>query len=262
MKPSHLSRKEERALFARYQRTHDPGLEARLVQSLLGLVGQMARAYAVEGIDPRDLAQEGALGLVQAVRRFDPSRGLRLSTYAAFWIRAYQYRHLLANHRLVRVGTTQAQRRIFFRIRALRARLLAAGLEPTAERMASLMGVSAQAVRELEPRMDARELSLDAPHHDGADEARLARLAASEEPCDERAAALQLEAIVRQEREVYRATLNARRRELFDARWLSEEPPTLQQLGERFGITRERVRQLERQMLAELGERVRARLSA
>ena len=261
MSPGHLTRREERQLFAEYARSGDRKIEARLVESQLGLVGQMARAYQLKGVDRRDLFQEGAVGLLYAIRRFDPARGVRLATYASHWIRAFQSRYLLANHRLVRVGTTDAQRRIFFRLAALRGRLSAAGLEPTPERIARILGVDADTVAKTQARLDARDLSLDAPAGD-SETLRIDRLAVDGVPADEALANDELRRIVKRERDRYRRTLSPRRRELFDARWIDEERPTLKEMGDRLGVSRERARQLEQKMLGELGERVRHSLAA
>jgi RNA polymerase sigma-32 factor len=246
-----LDRLTELRLLADYRRTGDPRLEERLVRAQLGLVQQMARSHHAAGLDLDDLVQEGALGLLQAIRRFDAGHGVRLSTYAAWWIRAYQYRFMLHNHRLVRVGTTQAQRRLFFRLRTLRARLTSAGLEVTAERLAALLGVDAGEVRALEPRLDGRDVSLDEPPQRW-------ELRAQGPPADETAAAHELHGIVRHVRDRFRAGLDQRRRALFDARWLGDEAPTLQEMGDRFGVTRERARQLEQGMLSVLRERLAA----
>jgi RNA polymerase sigma-32 factor len=261
MTAASLSRDDELRLVDEYRRTGDSHLEERLVRAQLGLVQQLSRGHHAAGVDAEDLQQEGALGLLQAIRRFDPRRGVRLSTYAAWWIRAYQYRYLIQNHRLVRVGTTQAQRRMFFRLRTLRARLEAAGVEATPERIATLLGVDADDVRALAPRLDARDLSLDEPPHQG-ERPRLAALAARDTPADERTAEHELDVIVRRERDAFREELDPRRRALFDARWLGDEAPTLQEMGDRFGVTRERARQLEQRMLSQLRARVAARLSA
>ncbi len=257
-----LSRQEEHRLFEEYRRTGDKKIEARLLQSQLALVGRLTQLYQLKGIDRRDLFQEGAIGLLQAIRRFDPSRGVRLSTYAAHWIRAYEFRYTLANYRLVRIGTTQVQRRIFFRLATLRARLTAAGIEPTAERLASLLGVDAASVVETESRLDARDLSLDAPLHSDGDTTRISRMATADAPVDERLADYELAAILRFERDRYRNSLDARRRTLFDARWVAEPAPTLKTMGDRLGVSRERARQLEQKMLGELGDRVRSKAAA
>jgi len=106
-----LSHAEEKRLMTEYQRTRSPQVEQRLVRSQLGLVWQLARSHRIDEADLEDVVQEGTIGLIEAIRRFNPAAGTRLSTYAVWWIRAYQYRYLIRNHRLVRIGTTQAQRR-------------------------------------------------------------------------------------------------------------------------------------------------------
>jgi RNA polymerase sigma-32 factor len=255
-----LDRATELSLLADYRRTGDRRAEERLVCAQLGLVHQLARGHHAAGLDFEDLVQEGALGLLQAIRRFDAAHGVRLSTYAAWWIRAYQYRFMLHNHRLVRMGTTQAQRRLFFRLRTLRARLTAAGIEATPERIGALLGVDAREVRALEPRLDMHDLSLNEPAS-ANDRGRPWEPCAGEPPADETAWTRERDVIVRYERDRFRAGLDARRRALFDARWLGDEAPTLEEMGARFGVTRERARQLEQGMLSTLRERLRARLA-
>ena len=258
----HLTREEEGRLFAEYRRTHDQKIEARLLRSQLGLVGRLTQLYLLPGIDRRDLFQEGSIGLLEAIRRFDPSRGTRLSTYAAHWIRAFEFRHTLANYRLVRFGTTERQRRIFFRISGVRARLIAAGVEPTPQRLAAMMDVDWQSVVETQARMDARDLSIDAPAHGDSDHARVSSMPAAELPADDALADHEVDEILRFERDRYRDSLSGRRRELFDARWMVDSPQSLRKMGERLGVSRERARQLEQRMLGELGGRIRARIAA
>jgi RNA polymerase sigma factor (sigma-70 family) len=193
-----LTREEEAQLFVAYRQSGgDKKIEARLLESQLGLVGRLTAAYWRAGVDRRDLFQEGALGLLRAIRRFDPARGVRLATYAAHWIHAYALRFALAN----------------------RGR----------------------------------------PHDD---DERLERIAGHELPADEAVAAAEAAAIVRQERDRFRQSLDARHRALFDARWMSESAPTLKSMGAQLGVSRERARQLERRMLDQLGDRVGPRLAA
>jgi RNA polymerase sigma-32 factor len=257
-----LSRDEERRLMAEYQRTRAPQLEERLVRSQQGLVWQLARSHRVTGVDLEDVVQEGMLGLLEAIRRFDPAVETRLSTYAAWWIRAYQYRYLMRNHRLVRIGTTQAQRRLFFRLHGLQARLEAAGLEPTAERIAAILRVDVEEVREVQPRLAAREVALDAPARAGDRDTRVAELAAHTLPADDGVQAREESDILRGEVVALRRGLDGRRRRLFDARWLGDEQPTLCDMGREFGVTRERARQLEQGILSDLRTRVAACVSS
>ena len=261
MNREHLTRQEERALIDRYRRTRDPGLEAQLLRSQLGLVRMLARAHIVDAAEREDLVQEGLMGLLKAIRRFDPTRGVRLSTYAVWWIRAYQYISVLKNHRLVRLGTSQVQRRLYFRLRRVRARLLATGTEPTPERLGAIIGVSPVDVRAMAARLDSRELSLDAPAHADGSRSVIERMPDLGARVDELAMAHERELIVRQERDRFRATLTGRRREVFDARWVGDDAPSLQALGDRYGVSRERIRQIERAMLDRLRARLGRRLS-
>jgi RNA polymerase sigma-32 factor len=261
MDPDVLSREEELSLIERYRLTSDRGIEDRLVRSQMRLVHQLANTHRLEGVEHADLVQEGALGVLHALRRFDPERAVRLSTYATWWIRAYQYRHVLQNCRLVRVGLSRAQRRVFFRLRGVRARLAAAGLEPTAARLAELMGVSESVALAAAQRLDTRELSLDQPLGDERHDSTRDNLPDGGAPVDELASARQTARIIATERERYRATLSGRRRELFDARWLDEEQPTLQEMARRFGVSRERTWQIEQSMLQALRKRLRHRVA-
>jgi RNA polymerase sigma-32 factor len=261
MHSDHLTRQEERALVESYRQTHDRRLEERLLRSQIGLVHVLAGRHATDTMEREDLVQEGLMGLLKAIRRFDPARGVRLSTYAAWWIRAYQSISIIKNHRLVRVGTTQLQRRLFFRLRRVRAQLLASGIEPTPERLGLLVGARPAEVLEVAARLDAHEVSLDAPAHSERPGSLGERMAAPDPRVDELAMAHESEGIVRQEREQFRTTLSGRQRELFDARWGGDEAPTLQALGERYGVSRQRIRQIERALLDKLGRRLGPRLT-
>jgi RNA polymerase sigma-32 factor len=261
-KPAHLSADQEQQLITEYLRTRSPHAEARLVASQTGLVWKLAQRLRVAGPDLEDLAQEGLLGLLTAVRRFDPARGVRLSTYAAWWIRAYQWRYLLNNHRLVRMGTTEAQRRIFFRLARLRARLEAAQVEPTPERLAAMLAVAPDDVRAMEQRLDQTELSLEAPGYAWSTRPLEDRLSAPGLAADEQLMLRETDEIVRAERDRLRRSLDPRRRAIFDGRWVDDEPQTLSSLGARFEVSRERARQLERGMLETLRARVDKRLAA
>jgi RNA polymerase sigma-32 factor len=258
---TYLTQKQEQALFAEYHRTGDRRIEERLMHPLFGLVGQLVRAYLPNGMDARDLFQEGAIGLLQAIRRFDPSRGVRLSTYASFWIRAFMFRYMISNYRLVRFGTTQAERRLFFRLNTVRGRLEAAGLEATAERVATMLGIDREGIDETAARLDLVDVSLDVPVP-GREAPRVSTLPSPMLNAEEELAKKQQAAIVRAERERYRSTLDPRRRAFLDARFGDDDRVTLQEMGDRFGVSRERARQIEQKMLGELRVRMRRGLAA
>lgn len=254
-----LTPEEQACSIAEYQKTRSPQLEARLVASHLRLVWKMAREHRPSDEDLADIIQEGSLGLLQAVRKFDPSRGVTLASYAAWWIRAYQLRWLVANHRLVRLGTTVAQRKLFFKLRSLTAELEARGEETTDAALAARLGVREEDVVSMRLRLGSRELSLDAGV--GEEGAALERLASPGPSPDEVSAEAELRALVRDEAEVFRDSLSGRDRDLFDTRWASDdEAPTLKALGQRFGISRERTRQLEQRILGLFRQRLEHRL--
>jgi RNA polymerase sigma-32 factor len=202
------------------------------------LVAHLAHRYSHDETDLDDLIQEGNLGLITAVRRFDPSRGVKLSTYASFWIRAYQLRWLIKNARLVRIGRTAAERKIFFNARGVRARPEAAGVKAGTGAVAHGLRVGQKELDETLRRLDAREVEL-ADH-----------LSDATEPPDELAARREAFAQVASEAQRFGTRLGARDRELFESRWLVEDPPTLEEIGRRFGVSRECARQLEERVLA------------
>jgi RNA polymerase sigma-32 factor len=257
-----LSRSEEHELACRYARTRDPRLERKLVEANLRLVVKLAHGYRVNPHDEPDLVQEGNLGLLQAVRRFDPHRGIKLSTYAAWWIRAYQLRFLVANHRLVKTGTTEQQRKIFFNLHKTRRRLEHEGIAPTTNQLAAALAVDEREVAEMEQRMDAHDVSLAEParrgQKSGEGPTRLDWLTTNATRPDLAVEDAEVHDLVRAQANRLRCELGARDRALFEQRWLSESPRTLKAIGKQFGVSRERARQLERRILA----RLRARLGS
>jgi len=235
-----LTAAEERELFRSYRKSGSRAIEDRLVRSQLRLAAAMANGYSHNPDDVADLTQEGALGVLTAVRRFDVDRGVRLSTYAGFWIRAFQLRWLVANARLVRIGKTAAQRKIFFSGRGVRARLASAGVEAGPGAVAHGLGVSEREADETLRRLDARELPLLEAN----------RLADEHDAPESLVAAAESRARVADEARRFGSHLSGRDRALFEARWLAaDEPPTLDEMGRRFGVSRERARQLEARLL-------------
>ncbi|MBV8454907.1 MAG: RNA polymerase factor sigma-32 [Deltaproteobacteria bacterium] len=240
-----LSREEESEIARRYHKYRDPEDAYRLVTANLRLVVKIANEFARASRNLLDLIQEGNVGLMEAVKNFDPYRGIRFPSYAVWWVRAYIYRYLINNWRLVKIGTTQAQRKLFFNLRKESERLEAEGFTPQPKLLAQRMGVKESEVREMQERMAQGEVSLDAPAG-VEDDTRLGdTIPDTEWNPEETAAREEWRHFAHDKVEQFAATLKDKELEIFRARLLAEEPPTLQEVGARFGISRERVRQIE-----------------
>src|SRR5512142_1444454 len=170
-----LGRDEEHALAVRYHEKGDVDAAYKLVASNLRLVVKIANEYRRSAFHLLDLVQEGNMGLMQAVKKYDPFKGVKLSSYAAWWIRAYIIRFVMENWRMVKLGTTQAQRKLFFNLQKERDKLLARGIEPTPRLVATPLPVEEAQVEEMAARMAADDLSLDAPASPDGDDSRQSR---------------------------------------------------------------------------------------
>jgi RNA polymerase sigma-32 factor len=250
-----LTPAEERESAIAFFEHGDVEAAAKLVTANLRLVVKIAYEYRRAHKHIPDLIQEGSIGLMQAVRKYDPYKGVKLSTYAAWWIRAYILRFILNNARLVKLGTTQAQRKLFFNLKKERARLSAMGIDPTPETIAKRLNVPADDVVQMERRLAAGDMSLDTPAHaeEGAP-TRLDLLTARGGAVDEVLADAEVSTLVRGKIHEFGAHLTGKDARIFNERMLAEEPRTLQDLGQEFGVSRERVRQLERRLQDKLRE--------
>lgn len=245
-----LTREEEIELATRYIETGDVDAAATLVTSNLRLVVKIAYEYRRAYKHLMDLVQEGNIGLMQAVKKYDPFRGVKFSSYAALWIRAYILRFILNNWRLVKLGTTQVQRKLFYNLNREKARLASLGIEPTAEAVAKGLNVPEKEVTDMEGRLAGREVSLDAPVG-GADDMRSPRvelLPAPRADVDELLAREEESSIYRAKIGEFGEKLAGKDRIIFFERLVAEEPRTLQDIGDQFGVSRERVRQLEKRL--------------
>jgi RNA polymerase sigma-32 factor len=253
-----LSAEETRSLAERFVETQDPKAAARLVTANLRLVVKIAYEYRRAYKNMMDLVQEGNIGLMQAVKRYDPYRGVKLSSYSAWWIRAYILRFILNNWRLVKLGTTQSQRKLFFNLRKKRDELIALGIDPTYSEIAKQLNVPEADVAEMDVRLSSNERSLDAPVGDahGRATSRIDTMPSHEESPDMRLAGEELQALLREKLAAFRTSLAGRDKEMaiFDDRLVAEDPLTLQELGDRLGVSRERVRQLEQRVTTRLRE--------
>jgi|YelNatPaOPRAMG01_1025707.scaffolds.fasta_scaffold66041_2 RNA polymerase sigma-32 factor len=244
-----LSREEELELAIRYKEKGDKEAAYKLITSNLRLVVKIAMEFHKSWmISLLDLIQEGNLGLVQAVRKFDPYRGVKLSSYASYWIKAYILKFILDNWRLIKIGTTQAQRKLFFNLKKEKERLDSLGFEPVPRLIAEKLDVKEDEVIEMDQRMGSWEYSLDAPLEDGSRYTQKDFIASQEQSSESLLAEAQLREQIHQKIEELREKLTEKERDILDNRLLSENPVTLQEIGSRWGISRERVRQLEERL--------------
>ncbi|HEY6395807.1 MAG TPA: RNA polymerase factor sigma-32 [Candidatus Binataceae bacterium] len=250
-----LTREEETEIAKRYDKTHDPDDAYRLVTANLRLVVKLAYQFARASRNVLDLIQEGNVGLMEAVKNFDPYRGIRFPSYAVWWVRAYIYRYLINNWRLVKIGTTQAQRKLFFNLRKESERLEAEGFTPRPQLLARRMGVKESEVREMQERMGQSEVSLDQPVNAGTEDTRLLDVIPDTSRGPEQTAAdKEWRTFAKGKIDQFVSTLKDKELEIFKSRMLAEDPVTLQVLGEKFGISRERVRQIETRLKRRLKE--------
>jgi RNA polymerase sigma-32 factor len=250
-----IPREEEHALALRWVEDGDVDAARRLVLANLRLVVKIAMEYRRTWTNVLDLIQEGNLGLMQAVQRFDPYLGVKLSSYAAYWIRAYILKYLLDNIRMVRLGTTRAQRKLFFRLNKEKRELERLGIEVEPRMIAERLDVSEDDVVDMEQRLGQGDLSFDAPVREDESSATFGDFIAGGGPSTEQAVAdEELRRVFLEKVQEFAATLGERDRRIIEERILAEEPKTLQEMGDEFGITRERVRQLEARVVARLRE--------
>ena len=257
-----LTPEEEHSLAVTYAQTGDVKAAARLVTSNLRLVVKIAYDYRRAYRNLLDLVQEGNIGLMQAVKKYDPYKGVKLSSYAAWWIRAYILRFILNNWRLVKIGTTQAQRKLFFNLSKEKARLSALGIEPTAETIAKRLDVTTEEVEMMDRRLAGHDVSLDTPTgSDGeAGPARVELLPSTIGRADDFLADAEVRGMLHEKIVEFGARLTGKEAIIFRERILAEEPQTLQQLGDAFGVSRERVRQLEQRLQQKLERFLREQL--
>ncbi len=225
----------------------------RLVTSNLRLVVKIANDFRQAQINLLDLIQEGNYGLMQAVRKFNPYKGVKLSSYAAWWIRAYILKHIMDNKSQVRIGTTADQRKLYYNLEKTARKLLQEYDEVDTKMIAEILDVREKDVLEMQARLASPDLSLDAPLGDDSDgPTRGAMLADDHEATDDMLANEETRAIFTEHLAAFRKTLKGRDIDIFDARLVAETPLTLQEIGDKYGISRERARQLEARILEKL----------
>jgi RNA polymerase sigma-32 factor len=242
-----LTQPEEQKLARRF-RKGDLQSGHRLVTANLRFVVKVAYEYRSYGLRMPDLIQEGNIGLMKAVQKFDPDKGIRLISYAVWWIRAYVQNHILKSWSLVKLGTTQAQRKLFFSLARTRRELERFGAHDSAipvEEIARRLHVKPSEVREMEQRIGGRDLSLDAPVGEDGSSSHLDSLGSGAVGQDEEVAEREEAGIIGARVAHALTRLDPRERFIVEQRVMNERPMTLKELGEHFGFSRERARQLE-----------------
>ena len=255
-KYSLMTREQEKEVAIKAYEEHDIESRNRLVTSKLRLVVKIAMEYRRAYSQILDLIQEGNAGLVQAVNRFNPYRGVKLSTYSAWWIRAYILKFLMDNKSLVRMGTTDAQRKLFFRLRGEAEKLYALTQKFDANLLAEKIGVQPQDVVEMQQRLTKNDVSLDTPVGEDNDTRQVDLLFSDTEEADVTYEKEQLLKILRKEVSFIEKELNERDAYIFHNRIMSDDPITLQDVGDKYGITRERARQLEARVIKKIKDRI------
>ena len=256
-----LTPEEEHELAVRYREYGDLEAAYRLVTANLRLVVMMARRYEKAFRNLFDLVQEGNIGLMEAVKKFDPYRGIRFPSYAVWWIRAYIIRYIMNNFRLVKVGTTQAQRRLFFNLGKEMERLQNEGFDPSPKLIAQRLDVKPSEVVEMQQRMAGRDVSVDAPMGGDESGSMLDVLASDQASTEDVVAEAHDQKWLTDRMYEFGAALTGKDKTIFEQRLLAEEPQTLQEIGETYGISRERVRQIEERLKRRLTEFLRSRMT-
>ena len=248
-----LTPEEEKSLTTHYHETGNQDAGYKLITSNLRLVIKIAldfQKYWMKNL--LDLIQEGNIGLMHAIKKFDPYRGIKLSYYSSFWIKAYILKFIMDNWKLVKIGTTQSQRKLFYNLRREKEKLRALGFEPGPKLLAEALQVREEEVIEMDQRLGGWELSLDAPLREGSDEYHKNFLPSTEPQVEELLAQNELKEMFRQKLGEFRHELNGKELDILDLRLLAEKPLTLQEIGARHQISRERVRQIEDRLLKRL----------
>jgi RNA polymerase sigma-32 factor len=241
-----LTRESEVELAIRYREKGDVQAAYQLITANLRLVVKIAMDFQRHWMQNlMDLIQEGNVGLMQAVKKFDPYRGFKFSYYASFWIKAYIIKFIMDNWKLVKIGTTQAQRKLFFNLRKEKERLESQGVEVGPKLLSERLDVKESEVIEMDQRLSSWEISLDAPLQDDSEDTHKSFLPANVVPADEQLADYEAKSMLHDKLMRFKSELKDKEAFIFDKRLLAESPMTLQEIGEQFAISRERVRQIE-----------------
>ncbi|GJL78525.1 MAG: RNA polymerase sigma factor [Nitrospinaceae bacterium] len=243
-----LSEEEEHALAVKYKETGDLKAAYQLTTAHLRMVVRIAMTFKREWNSMMDLVQEGNVGLMKAVKNFDPFRGVRLSTYATWWIRSYMLKYILDNWRLVRVGTTNVRRKLLFNLQKEKEKLEREGFAPTSKLLAERFGVEEEEVIDVDASLGASDVSMDAPLSAGGTQTHADTYGHKDTP-ESLVVSEMFREVLREKIDAFKENLRPIEQEILDDRVLSESPLSLQEIGDRHDITREAVRQSEQRLL-------------
>ena len=244
-----LTEEEEKELAILYQETGDLEAAYKLTTANLMLVIKIAMTFKREWQNLMDLVQEGNVGLMKAVKNFDPFRGVPLSAYATWWIKSYILKHILDNWRLVRVGTTNARRKLLFNLKKEKEKLEQQGFDPTTKLLAERFGVDEGEVIDVSASIGAMDVSIDTPSRPDSTMTPAQTLSQGGQSVEENVELKQFRQILNENIENFKTGLNPNEIEILDKRILSEDPLSLQEIGDQRGVTREAVRQAEQRLL-------------
>ena len=256
----YLTKEEELHLFNDFHATGNRESAVKLILSNLRVSVAIASEYMHSGADYLDLIQEGNVGLMQAIKKFDPAKGSRFHSYAAWWVRAYILRYLLNTYRMVKIGTTQDQRKLFYNLNKEKRKLELEGFAPDTKLLADRLNVRERDVVEMGQRLGSWDLSLDSPLGPEQEGTLLDVLPSQGTPADESLADTELRELFRKKLAEFAATLDDRYADILRNRILSETPFTLDDIGKKYRISRERARQLEEKIIKRLREFMKAEI--
>ncbi|WP_421903808.1 sigma-70 family RNA polymerase sigma factor [Maridesulfovibrio sp.] len=246
---------EEFQLAKQVQENGDQQAAFRLVSSHLRLVVKIAMDFQRRWMqNVLDLIQEGNVGLMKAVNKFDPDKGIKFSYYAAFWIKAYILKYIMDNWRMVKIGTTQTQRKLFYNLNKERQRLQALGFDPTTSELSKKLNVSEEEITEMDQRLAKNDLSLNLKFGEDSEATRMDFLPDLGPGVEETLANKEISTLLLDQLRTIVPNLNEKEQVILNDRLLSDSPRTLREIGEEFGVTRERVRQIEARLLKKLRE--------
>ncbi len=247
-----LSREEEEEVVKHYLANHDRESAQKLVVSNLRLVVKIAMEYRRAFQNVLDLIQEGNMGLIRAVTKYDPTKGTRFSYYASWWIKAYILKYIVDNFKLVKIGTTQAQKKLFYNLSRERQKMESMGFTAGSQVLSEKLQVKEKEVVEMQQRMGGSDMSLDAPTSFGEGKINMDYFASSQPSAEAQVEEDEMKTIMFSHLDEFTTQLKEKEKKIFSERLYAEVPKTLQEIADDYGITRERIRQIEEKVIQKL----------